>query len=92
METVIHVALEVAGSMKPRASANEDVPIKPFWPVVSSGSTGVGSDVIVTIRTVRGHADVDADLSLCCGSGGDEADSSHSGHHEKCESAHKFTS
>jgi hypothetical protein len=67
METVIHVALEVASAMKPRAGTNEAVPVKPFRTVVASGSTGVGSDVIVTIWTVRSYSDVDADLSSALG-------------------------
>jgi hypothetical protein len=64
--------------MKPRASANESVPVKPLRPVVAGGSTGIRSDVIVTIGTVRGYADFDRDLSLCLGGGSDEADSSNS--------------
>jgi hypothetical protein len=62
--------------MKPRAGANEAVPVKPFRTIVASGSTGIRSDVIVTIGTVRGYSDVDADLSFCFGRGSGEADSS----------------
>jgi hypothetical protein len=70
----IHVALEVVRAMKPRAGANEAVPVEPFRTVVASGSTGVGSRVIVTIGTVGGHSGVDAGLSLCFGSASYEAD------------------
>jgi hypothetical protein len=78
METVIYVALEVARAMKPRAGANEGVPGKPFWTVVSSGGTAIRSDIIVPIGTIRGYSDFDADLSLCYGSGSGEADSNNS--------------
>jgi len=81
METIIYVALEVAGAMKPRASANEAVPVKPFRTVVASGSTVIRSDVIVAIRTFGGNSDGDADLSLCFGSSNREADSSNSSYH-----------
>jgi len=78
MQTVIYVALEVTGAMKPGASANEAVPIKPFWTIVPSGSTVIRSYVIVTVGTFRGYSDVDAYLSLCFGGGNREADSSNS--------------
>jgi hypothetical protein len=64
--------------MKPRASTNEAVPVKPLRTIVASGSTGIRSDVIVTIGTVRCYADFDVDLTLCFGGGSDEADSSNS--------------
>jgi hypothetical protein len=75
METVIHVALELARAMKPGAGTNEAIPVKPFRTVVASGSTGVRSGVIVTIRTVGSHSDVDGGLSHCFGSASREADS-----------------
>jgi hypothetical protein len=76
METVIHIALEAAGAVKPRAGANEDVPVKPFRTVVAGRSTSVRSGVIVTIGTFGGYSDVDADLSLCFGGVSREAESS----------------
>jgi hypothetical protein len=78
METVIHVALEITRAVKPGASADEAVPVKPFWTIVASGSTAVRSNVVVTIGAVRGHADFDVDLSLGLGSDSGEADSSNS--------------
>jgi len=69
VETVIHVALEATSAMKPGASANEAVPVKPFWTIVASRSTAIRSDVIVTIGAVRGYADLDVGLSLCLGGG-----------------------
>jgi len=65
MKMVIYVATEVGRTMKPWASANKYTPHKPFRTVVSGGSTGIRSDVIVTIRTVGGYSDFDGDLGLC---------------------------
>ena len=73
METVVHVALEFVGAMKPRASANEGFATKPFRTVVAGRSTVIRSDVIVTVRAIRSHADDDVDLSLCFGSGSRDA-------------------
>jgi hypothetical protein len=81
MKTVIHVALELTSAMKPRTGANEAVPVKPFWTIVASGSAVIGSDVIVTIGTLRGYSDFDAGLSLCFGSSSREADSRNSSQH-----------
>jgi hypothetical protein len=67
--------------MKPRAGANEAVPIKPFRTIVASGSTTVRSDIIVTIGTIGGYSDVDADLSLCFGGSSGEAESSDASYH-----------
>jgi hypothetical protein len=77
MEPVIYVALELVSAVKPRASANEDVTVKPFRTVIARGRTVVRSDVIVTIGTFGSYSDVDADLSFCFGDGSGEADSSH---------------
>jgi hypothetical protein len=76
VETVIYVALEVIRALKPRAGANEGLPVKPFWTVVPRGSTRIRIGVVVTIGTLRGYSDADADLSLSVGRGSGEADSS----------------
>jgi hypothetical protein len=68
MEPIVHVALKVAGAMKPWASANEPVPVKPLRPVIASRGTVIRSDVIVAIGTFGGYSDGDANLSLCFGS------------------------
>ena len=78
MEAVIYVSLESTGAMKPRASADEGLAVKPFWTVVACRGTVIGSHVIVTIGTFRGDSDVDADLSFCFWGGSGEADSSDS--------------
>jgi hypothetical protein len=76
VESVIHMADEIAAAMKPRPSANEDAAAKPLRTVVTSGSAGIRSDVIVTIGTLRSDSDFDADLSLRLGK---EADCSNAG-------------
>ena len=81
MEAVIYAALEVAGAMKPRADANEAVPVKPFRTIVASGSATIRSDVIVPLWTIRRYPDFDADLSLCFGNGSGDADSRNSSQH-----------
>ena len=65
MEMIVDMPTKFGSSVKPGANANEDPVIKPLWPVVASGSTSVRSDVIVTVGTIRGYSDVDADLSPC---------------------------
>jgi len=64
MQTVIYVAREITRAMKPRAGANESVPVKPFRTIVAGGGTVIRSYVIVAIRTIRGYSDFDAGLSL----------------------------
>src|ERR1035438_6713381 len=76
METVIYVAVELIGAMKPWAGANEDAPGKPFRTVVAVGGTCIRGDVVITVGTVRSYsdADCDADLRLGFGGGSREAD------------------
>jgi hypothetical protein len=78
MEMIIYVAPKVRSAVKPRASANEDAANKPFRTVVAGRSTGVRSDVIVTIGTVGGYTDLDGNLSLSFGGCGRAADCSNS--------------
>lgn len=73
-KTVIYIALEIAGAMKPRTGANEAVAIKPFRALIASGSTSVRSAVIVSVGTIRGNADGDIDLSFRFVGGSREAD------------------
>jgi hypothetical protein len=63
MEMIVDMPTKFCRSMEPGANAYEDPVNKPFWTVVASGSTRVRRDVIVAVRTIRGYADVDADLS-----------------------------
>jgi hypothetical protein len=61
---VVHVTTEFGTSMKPWPNANENASIEPFWTVVSGRCTGVWRDVIVSIGTIGGNSDLNADLSL----------------------------
>jgi hypothetical protein len=79
METVIHIALEVVGAMKPRAGADKAVAVKPLRAVVARRSTGVRSDIIVTIGTFGSYSDADAVLGVRLGGGSREAESRNSG-------------
>jgi hypothetical protein len=83
METVIYVALEVTGAMKPWTGAYEDVSRKPLRTVVAGGSTGIRSGVIVAIGTFGSYSDGDVGLSLRFGGRSREADSSNSSQHRK---------
>ena len=71
VEVIIYVAAELAGAMKPGASAEEDTAGEPLGPVVAVGSATVGRGFVVSIRAGWGGSDVDADLrfgsgSICC--------------------------
>jgi hypothetical protein len=66
--------------MKPGAGADEDVSGEPLWAVLARRSTVIGGNVIVTIRTFRGYADIDADLGLYSGGANREADCRNSEH------------
>jgi hypothetical protein len=74
MEMIIYMTMKVAGTVKPRTRANEHASIEPLRTVVAGRSTVVRSDVIITIRTVRGHSYIDANLSLCSRGGSRQAD------------------
>src|SRR6267378_4403696 len=88
------MAVKVCRAVKPRASTDEDTTGKPFRAVVAGGSTGVRSVVVVAVRACWFGSDVDADLSLCFGSGGREANygNSYSSSESTIESPHKSSS
>jgi hypothetical protein len=75
METVVYVAPESLGAMKPRADADEDAVVKPLGAIVAVRGTGIRSNVIVTVGAIRGNTDVDGDLGFCFGGGGGETES-----------------
>ena len=79
IETVIYVAVELGGAVKPGANANENPARKPFRAVVAVGSTRVRSVVIVAVRASGLDPNGDADLGICFRSGDREEDSSNSG-------------
>jgi hypothetical protein len=64
MQTVIYMTTEGVGPMKPWANANENAVIEAFRAVVTGGSAGIRRDVIVTVRTIGGYSDSDANLSI----------------------------
>jgi len=76
MESIVYVALEPARTVKPWAGTNEDSSAKPIWAVVAIRGAAIGRAVVVTIGTVRGRSDFDADLSSRFGRGNREADGS----------------
>jgi hypothetical protein len=61
VEPVIDVAPEIAPTMEPWSCADEDASFKPFWTVVTRGSTGIRNNVIVSVGAIRFYADADAD-------------------------------
>jgi hypothetical protein len=69
IKTVIHMAAEVVGAVKPRANAEEDTTVKPFRAVIAVGSTSIRSGVVIAVRAYRFGSDVDANVSF--GRGGD---------------------
>src|ERR1700719_895757 len=89
MVTIVDVAPEFAGAMKPRARANEDFAIKPFRAVIARGSAVIRSGVVVTIGTFRGDTDIDADLRLGFRGAGRDTHSGNCGQHEKFQFTHK---
>src|SRR5580692_6563332 len=92
MEAVIYVALEVVGTMKPRACANKDATSKPFRAIVAIRGATIGSGVIVAIGTMRGGPDLDVNLGLYFGSGDRNADCPNRSKGKRCEYLHEFSS
>jgi hypothetical protein len=92
IEVVIYMATKVFMAVKPRASTDEDTTVEPFRAVVAVGSTGVRSEVIVTVRTSGFGSDIDVDLSLYFGSGRHETNSSDSSSKSTIESVHESSS
>src|SRR5580704_8033624 len=74
MELVVYVAPKFGSAMKPRPHPDEDAIVEPLRPVVSGGSTGVRSHVVITVGTIRSDSDFDAYLSLCAGGESRQAD------------------
>jgi hypothetical protein len=67
VKAIIHVAVEVAASVIPRAGSNEGASVKPFGTVVAVRGASVRIIVIVAIRAGRSDSDPDTDLSFCLG-------------------------
>jgi hypothetical protein len=75
MVTVVHAAMEILRTVKPRAGADEHAAREPLWTIISGGSASIGNGVIIPIRTVRLHSDADAHLRRRSGSGYRKAES-----------------
>ena len=69
VESVIHMAVEPFGAVKPWAHADEDAARKPVRAVIAVGSAIVRRRVVIAVGADRGYADFDSDLSLHFGSG-----------------------
>jgi hypothetical protein len=64
MKVVVYVTHKVVATMKPGPGPNEYSGIKPLRPVIAIRSAGIWRDVIVPIRTVWRHSNVDTNLSV----------------------------
>ena len=64
MKMGVDVATELVRTVEPRAGSDEDAINKPFGTIVAGGSTGIRSDVIVPVGTIRRRADFDGNLSF----------------------------
>jgi hypothetical protein len=59
---VVDVAVKTVRTMKPGTSPNKHSSSKPIGPIVTVGSTVIGSIVEVPIGAHRGHSNVDGNL------------------------------
>ena len=91
-EAVIYVAVEAFGSVEPWAGANEYTAAEPLGSIVAVRRAFIGWNVIVAVRTFRRYPDLDAYLSLCCGSAYQEADSSNDSECKPFRYVHKLFS
>jgi len=62
IETVINVAVEVVGAVKPRADSDEHAAVKPLGPVVPVWRAAVWGEIVVAIRANRFYSDIDRDV------------------------------
>jgi hypothetical protein len=65
IETVINVAVEVVGTMEPRAGSDEHAAAEPLGPVVPVWRAAVWGEIVVAIRATRFCSDIDRDLRRC---------------------------
>jgi hypothetical protein len=94
MEAIVYIAVEISGSMKPWANANEYTSSEPFRAVVARWGAVIRRHVVVAVGTNRCYADVDADAYLRIRSwrGRRETACGNDQCQRKCGSMHKFTS
>lgn len=67
VKTVIHIATEAAGAVKPWAGAYKDASVKPFGTVVAGGGAAIGCLVVIAVGALGRNTYADRNLSLCCG-------------------------
>jgi hypothetical protein len=65
IKPVIDVAVEVAGTVEPRAGSVKHAAVEPLGPVVSVWGAVVRSEIVVAIWANRFWSDVDGDLGGC---------------------------
>lgn len=87
---VIHGAMKIVRTVKPRASSDEDAPDEPFRTVIAVGSASVRRIVEIAVRTNGSRADTYGDLRLSFRSRKREADSSQSSQQEIFGPGHNF--
>ena len=64
VEVIIDMAVEVAGTVKPRAGSDKDTAGEPLRAIVPIGGTAVGSGFVITVGAIGSDANVDTDLGL----------------------------
>ena len=72
---IVNVAVKAVTAVKPGASSDKKSAIEPNRSIVAIRRTAVGGVVVITVRTVRGYAYVNANLGLSIASGGRQPDS-----------------
>ena len=64
---IVHVAVKAVPAAKPWASSDEQTAVEPVGSIVTIWRAAIRCVVEVTVGTVRGDPDVDANLSRCTG-------------------------
>lgn len=65
IKAVINVAIEIVGTVEPRARSDEYTAVEPFWTVIPIWGAVVWGDVVVAVRATRLGSDIDRDLGGC---------------------------
>src|ERR1700683_4759387 len=94
MEAIVHVAVEISGSMEPGAGDNEYTSGEPFRAVVPGRGAAIRGHVVVAVGTCRCYSDVDADAYLRLRSRRDCHERAYGNNQcqRKCGFMHRFTS
>jgi hypothetical protein len=92
IEVIIHMAVKVAGAMKPWASPDEDSTTEPLRTIVSIGGALVGGIVIIAVGTGRGYSNAEADLGLGPGRSYRKTKCGNKSDCKDVDASHEFTS